>query len=209
MSLKSQVSKFKKTAGASLLIGALLVSACVTAKNVVTWSEKASRYSSQAARIVQSYIDEGSAPGGAKLVTHLNHFSADAQLLANAFRNGATNTVDLAANLTTALDAIVTTDINLIPAGAKRTAVMIALAVVDEVLHDIADSLMATANTFRHHALFSRFVQEAEKTKAAATLKNFAKKPRLRCRDAKTGRFMKMEQCKASPETTVVERVKQ
>ena len=43
---------------------------------------------------------------------------------------------------------------------------------------------------------------------AAETIKRFAKKPRLRCRDAKTGRFLKMEVCKKSPETTVVERVK-
>jgi hypothetical protein len=209
VSFKFQVSNLKRPAGALLLIGALMVSACVTAKNVVKWSEKGSRYSAKAARIVQGYVDDGSLPDGGKLVTRLNQFSTDAKLLADAFRDGATNTVELAANLTTALDSILTTDINLIPAGAKRTAVMIALAIVDEVLHDIADSLIATANTFRHHAVFGRWVQETEQTKAAKVLKDFAKKPKLRCRDARTGRFLKMEQCKASPDTTVVERVKQ
>lgn len=38
-------------------------------------------------------------------------------------------------------------------------------------------------------------------------LRTFASK-RLRCRDAVTGRFAKMEQCKTHPESTVVERVR-
>lgn len=212
MNFKFQVSSFKLIPRTLLALCVLLGSlpfmapSCSTG-NVVKWSEKSSRYSANAARIVQTYVDDGSCPNCSTLVAGLNKFSTGADALATAFKAGGTNTVDLAANLTTALDNIIQHDILVIPAGWMRTAVLVALAIVDDALHDIAADLAAKAETLRHHAVFGRFVQQAEKSKAAETLRKFAKKPRLRCRDAATGRFLKMERCKASPESTIIERV--
>jgi hypothetical protein len=206
--MKFQVSSFKFRDVASLALCATLVfQGCAPkAPKLATWSDKASRWSEKAANIIQGYVDDGSAPDAASLVKQLHSFSGDAKILGAAFRSGAANTIELAANVTSAFEQILQTDINLVPAGWRRTAVMVALSVVDEVLHDIADDLAATADALRHHVLFGRFVQQIEKSKAAEKLRAFAKKPRLRCRDAKTGKFLKMEQCKAHPETTVVER---
>lgn len=195
--MKTHVSRI----ATSLLLVAVLVLAGCSRAQVASRADKVSFAAGAFAAAVQQY------PGLAKKAEAL---SKDSGKLAEALRAGAANSVELAANLVDLIDDLEIDVVDAIPAGWKRTAVMVALAAVEDVLRDVANDLIAAADTYRDswNPLISSFVQQVEKSKSADTLRVFAKKPKLRCRDAKSGRFLKMEKCKESPETTVVERVK-
>lgn len=164
----------------------------------------------QSQPIFQSLIDGGVIPGsrGAQIIARLTEGARDAKALADAFRSGNNaDAVDTAARLINVFETIISQDTLLISNPAQRTTVLAILAAADIALHIIADNLIKTAQANARAFDLVMAWAPAQAKQSAETIKRFAKKPKLRCRDAKTGRFLKMEQCKASPETTVIERV--
>ena len=162
----------------------------------------------QAQPVFQSLVDGGVIPyeRGVQIISRLTQGAADAKLLADAFRNGDnTSAIDTAAKLINVLETLISQDAQLIKNPAQRTTALAILAAADIALHVIADNLVQTAQAYPDLDRYITAFAPQSKT-AVETIKRFAKKPKLRCRDAKTGRFLKMEQCKAHPDTTVVER---
>lgn len=123
--------------------------------------------------------------------------------LAAAFESGATNVVDQVSAFITAFDEIAS-DAELIKDQSKRTVVLVVLAVADEALHELADSLIKAGSLPQ----FAHLVQDAKTKEKAEVIRSFAKKPRYRARDARTGKFVSLDYARQHPDTTVIERVK-
>jgi hypothetical protein len=200
-----QVSRFKFQVMALALCAAVLSAQTACSPNsVVKMAERVGSSARAARPVVQSLIDQGViGGGGAQILSRLTQISADSSTLADAFRgNDLTGAVNITARTIQTLETLIGQDAQLIPAK-HRTIVLAILASADIALHEIADWLEEQGTIHSHHAM----VRAAQQQPAAEVIKNFRKKPRLRCRDARTGRFLKMEKCKENPDTTVIERV--
>ncbi len=102
-------------------------------------------------------------------------------------------------------------DFELISDGRVRTAVLIGLAVANIALRrlaDLVDEGIAALKAYRISLPgVTAFQDSAVKSKAEeakAKIREFRKKKQWRCKNAKTGRFEKMEFCKANPEQSYV-----
>lgn len=123
--------------------------------------------------------------------------------LVAAFESGAAgNVVDQASAFITAFETIAA-DAELIQNKTVRTVVLVSLAIADEALHELADSLIQTAALPQ----YAHLVQDAATKQKAEVIRKFAKKPRYRARDAKTGKFVTLDYARKHPDTTVIERV--
>jgi len=154
--------------------------------------------------LFQQLIDGGVIPqaSGAAIIGRLTQGAAAGKQLADAFRNNnAQGAVEQTAALIRTVEQIIDQDAKLIRQGPQRTAVLAILAAADIALGFISDQLVKTDRS--HHAL-TQNVKANESSKD--TIRRYAKKKRLRCRSSVTGRFEKMEVCKANPDTTVIER---
>lgn len=98
--------------------------------------------------------------------------------------------------LITAFQGIVI-EVNLIRHPATRTMVLVALAVANVALHHIAEAL----------AVEGAKIPAAARGRVVGTqvVEEFMRRPKWRCRSAKSGRFEKMSFCKANPDLSVVE----
>ena len=100
------------------------------------------------------------------------------------------------------MNRLIDEDSKLIPAGRGRTLFLAGLMGVDVALAIVAASVPAPQLNHAQNA-------NSESAAAVKTLKAYAKKPRLRARDAKTGKFVSVKYAKEHPDTTVIERVKE
>lgn len=171
--------------------------------HLVKLADRASNSSLKFKPIFQSLCDNGNA-AACLTVKRIDQFSADTKLLADALRNGTGDALGLASSAIGFLETLINQDAQLIKDPNTRTLALSFLAIADVALGEIADALSTSATA---HPVIANNAKAANPA-ATATIAAFAKKPRLRCRDAKSGRFEKMEVCQAHPDTTVVERVK-
>lgn len=98
----------------------------------------------------------------------------------------------LTANLITAFEGVAN-DASLIRDPTTRTRVLAVLALVDLSLHIISNHI-------------SSQITKPMASPALLTIRRQAAKPVWRCRSSVTGKFEKMEVCKAQPDKTTVER---
>lgn len=163
----------------------------------------------EARPVFQSLIDGGVITNdrGVKILARLTEGAADAKLLADAFRSGNnSDAVDISARLIDVMETLINQDAQLIRNPATRTTALAILAAADIALHVIADNLIKTAQANARVFDYAMAWAAPQAKKSVEVIREYAKKPKLRCRDARSGRFLKMEQCKAHPDTTVVER---
>jgi hypothetical protein len=161
--------------------------------------------------LFQQYASLGliSQQDASRIDGQLERCQSDSKLLADAFRNGQNQSaVDIAGRVIDSFEALITNDVGLIKDPSKRTWTLALLSAADISLHFIASQMVKIAKnaTAAQRFIFSWATQQTKDS--ADKIRAFAKKPKLRCRDAVSGRFRKMEQCKLHPESTVVERVK-
>lgn len=93
----------------------------------------------------------------------------------------------------------VAADVQVIHDPVKRTLALALLGLADRYLHKLADQLgpAAIASTSK--------IPPAQRSRAASVLAAYSTHEVWRCRNSITGRFEKLEFCKANPSTTTVE----
>jgi hypothetical protein len=116
-----------------------------------------------------------------------------------AFDAGGTNTVELIANFITVFESVVS-DASLISNPQTRTKILVMLSIADVALHTVAE-ILKNEEPKPSNAVFRGAVSRDSRDAILA----FDKKPKFRCRSSVSGRFVKMEVCKAHPDITVVE----
>ena len=169
-------------------------------------AERVGRVARQVQPLFQSLIDGQVIPAdaGAEIIKRTQFIVETAPKLARAFRaNTTADIVTLSAELIRVAEQVIEQDTLLIPAGIERTTIMGVLVAGDIALGIIADNIVEAGGLPQ----FAHVVQAAAK-KDVETIKRYAKKPRYRARDAKTGKFVSLEYARKHPETTVIERVK-
>lgn len=105
----------------------------------------------------------------------------------------------------------VVADVDLIKNQTTRTVVMVAVAVARVALTQLSaaiDKVITVAEVYRISipgvTAFQSSDAQTKAEAAKAKIKAFKKKKQWRCKNAVTGRFEKMDFCKAHPETSVV-----
>lgn len=131
-------------------------------------------------------------------VVNLQKVVAAGRAAQRAFESGASNALDLLSAFISSYEDWIASDVDLIKDQRTRTIVLVALSVGNIALHALVDMLdQGTPATIRTAAMPS--------SNTLATLENFRAKPRWRCRSSISGRFEKMDYCKANPATSQVE----
>lgn len=189
----------RSTLIAAVIAYSLVLHACNTPK-LVKLAERASSISAKLKPVIAPLIASGQLP--ANLTARVDQFHDVTIKLADAFRNQTGDAVELTATAIHLVETFINEDFVKIKDPGTRTFALAILAAADIALGEISDAL---SNGAAQQPAAARAARAAQPS-AAITIAAFAKKPRLRCRDAKTGRFAKMDQCLQSPQTTVVER---
>lgn len=101
----------------------------------------------------------------------------------------------LVARLITLFEGDLLAQIARIPNAATRTILLVALAIANDQLHELADRL----------AKESKSVMRSVPVEGANVIQDFRAKPRWHCRNLQSGSIVDMGYCKASPATGVVE----
>lgn len=174
--------------------------ACSTAQ-LVKLADRAGSVAVKLKPVIAPLVASGQLP--ADLPDRLDQFHDITGKLADAFRNQTGNAIELTATAIRLVETFINDDAVKIQDPGTRTLVLAILAGADIALGEISDSISGGA---ANHPAIARGIVAAH-PEDSATVASFAKKPRLRCRDSKTGRFAKMEICEANPDTTTVERV--
>lgn len=184
----------------SIVLGQL---ACNTAQ-LVKLADRVSTSTTKVEPVIQSLVDSGQVP--AVVIEHLHRLRDDAKLLADSFRNGTGDALAITARAITFVELLINTDAKLIKDPNKRLLVLSFLAAADIALGEISDELSKKAD--EHPVLAESAVSSVPNGPSdAATIKAFAKKPRMRARSAVTGRFVSLEYARQHPAETVIERV--
>lgn len=202
------LSRFRRTSIALLLVCSLVFNAACKRADVAKQAERIGSVAAKVQPLFQSLIDGGVIPEstGAKVISRCQFVAENAPRLAQAIRaSNTTDVIALSAELIRVTETIISEDTLLIPAGPKRLTILTILVAADVALGIIADELVNAEKLPQ----FAHVVAQAQKNQKAdvETIKKFQKKPRLRARDARTGRFVSLEYAKKNPETTVIERV--
>lgn len=109
--------------------------------------------------------------------------------LITALETNSTDTKPLAEKLVAAFEEVVT-QTNLIQDQKKKTLILAILGLTNIALHHVLDNITSTPTGAQG---------------AGPALMKFKAKPVWKCRNAQSGRYEKMEFCKAHPDVTVVE----
>lgn len=120
-----------------------------------------------------------------------------ANQLVQAFKN---NDTSGAVNLTSVLITqfqIIAGDASNVSNPATRTRILVALALGNVALHYISNHIVTEA---------ASVPAGRRGAPALSVIRQEAERPIWRCRSSKTGRFEKMAECRAHPDTTQVER---
>lgn len=118
---------------------------------------------------------------------------------AAAFSSGATNSIELASAFITAFEGVVS-DVDVIPNEKLRTMLMVALVVGNIALHALAEILA------QDEAANPAIAARVRGSSNVNPIEEFRRKPNWKCRNASTGRYEKMEFCKANSASSVVEK---
>ena len=187
---------------ASVLIVVIL--ACSPA-TLASYAEKIGRYTVKTRPIFETL-------NNAEILKRIDQIDADTKILAAALRAGADPTTILAttAKVIDAIEALIDSDLSLIPDVAKRAKVGQWLTVAEIALGILVESFPNT-----HHAeLFAT----QEQKQAIEVVRAFKKN--VRCRMAgsvfdnvdktlrRAGQFAPFRMCEKYPDQTVVERIK-
>lgn len=172
----------------------ILLQAC--AFNFASAANTVSDAANEAIPVVQSLIDSHTCQC-TQVIARLNEVRADSAALATAFNSGDNSTaIAKAASVTRALETLISTDSQLLPAN-KRTLFLAILAAADIAIHEIAAHVNQMAPAI---------AKTASTNPDVAVMVNYAAKPKLRARNSQTGRFVSLSFAKAHPDITQVER---
>lgn len=186
----------RKTLTALLLCSAILLQGC--AFNFASAARTVGRSAGLAIPVVQSLVDSGECRRCANIITVLQRIEDDSSILAQAFeQHDNTTALEKAAAITRSLEQLIAVDSKLIPQG-KRTLVLALLAAADIAISEIANHTQKEADAPTKVVL--------SRSADAQVMIKYAAKPRLQCRSSITGRFEKMDYCKANPNNSTVER---
>jgi hypothetical protein len=132
------------------------------------------------------------------------------RLIAAFENNQSAQALELTAALVTAFQEVVV-DVDVIKDARLKTLVLVGLAVGHVALQHLASLMDTAVVTVESSHLripgVTAFQSGGAESKAAedkAKIKAFSKKKQWRCKKALTGRFEKMEFCKANPATSYV-----
>jgi len=131
--------------------------------------------------------------------------------LVTAFENNQNaDALDLTAELMTTFEQVVV-EVDLIKDNKVKTIVLVGLAVGHVALRHLAGliekavvSVEASRISVPGITSFQSSTAQSKAEEAKAKIKAFKKKKQWRCKNALTGRFEKMEFCKANPATSYV-----
>lgn len=204
----------RKTLISTLLSVVMVMSATIgivgtqTSCDPASLAKQASRVSSavlKAKPVVQSLIDSGIIKSNG-FIERIDQLVSDGNLLAEAFRNGGGDALETMSTSITLVETLINQDAQLIPLGDKKTIVLSFLAAADIALGEISDALSKDAAKSPLMAKARTATASSDERAAAQVVSEFAKKPRMRARDSKTGRFVTLDYARQHPDTTTVER---
>src|SRR5262245_48686753 len=132
---RPMLTKSWRAALAAVLAFSLTLTLACAQSSLSTKAAKGSRIAAKAARVIESYHLQNAEP----IVARIDQASVALDTLSKAFASGASNSVELTAQAIEAFDEILT-QLDVLPLK-YQTLAKVALAVLDEVLHDIADEL--------------------------------------------------------------------
>lgn len=179
------MNTLRRTATSLVIILALLSTACPKKSDVVFWSEQVVGAAEELLPILR-------ANGRDTLQAERLVFYGKRLVAAVKADDG---TAVSHAEQCIILLQVVANDAQFISNPTTRTLALAILGLINRYLHSIADQLPAAAVKTRN----------PPPTSSVRAVKVFAAKKVWRCRDSVTGRFAKMEYCKANPATTTVE----
>lgn len=174
-------------------------------KQLAKNADRGAKALTQTKPVIQSLIDGGAIPRdkGEQILERLDQGASTFTALAGAFRGGDnTSALDYTEKLVGTVNQLISTDVLLIHDQAKRTLVLAFLSAADIALGIISDNLSKEA---AKHPAIAR-VARGSRPSGANAIEEYAKQPRLRARDSRTGRFVTMDYAKAHSDVTVIER---
>lgn len=168
----------------------------------VSLAQKAGSIAVKLKPVIQPLVDSGQLPHD--LPARVDQFKSITSAIATAFQGGTGDPLALTSTAINLLEQFINDDAVKIQNPGTRVVVLAILSVADIALGELSDDLKKEGSTQPIVAKAAKTAQPND----VRTIEEFAAKPRLRCRNASTGRFEKMSFCEAHPEASVVERVK-
>lgn len=180
----------------SLVLATTILFQMACGFNFASAANTVSDAANEAIPVVQSLIDSHTCQCS-QVIARLNDVRDDSAALSTAFSSGDNTTaIAKAASVTRALETLISTDSQLLPAN-KRTLFLAILAAADIAIHEIAAHVQQQAPTITKSARTNADVQ---------VMVQYAAKPKLRARSSQTGKFVSFSYAKAHPDVTQVER---
>lgn len=173
----------KRSAIALVIALSLLSTACPKKDNLVFWGEQVVGAATDAIPILTA--------AGVSTVK-AEQFRDYGNKLVLAIKANDGTALGYAASCIDLLEQVAN-DAKLITDPARRTTVLVILAVAEVALHHIANALPAPQ------------AGRMSAGRSATTIQNFKAKKAWRCRSSQTGRYAKMDYCRAHPDVTTVE----